>query len=174
MNRRAGIQIMKYTKGSILSILFLFYLYILLKVILFKFGSVSLAYLWRQLHSTLEYPEYMQYGLRRANFTPFESIQENIHRIANYNDQINLFGNIAIFLPCGILVGLWAKRTAISFLGAATLSFGLSLALECSQFIFAMGSFDVDDLILNGLGGLLGWGMLFVVRRERRLPQGVN
>ncbi|MCM3626845.1 VanZ family protein [Paenibacillus glycanilyticus] len=163
---------MKYTKGSILSVLFLFYLYILLKVILFKFSSVSMAYLWQQLHWSLEYPQYMEYGLQRANFTPFESISQNLHRLSDRNDQVNFFGNIAIFLPCGILVGLWTKRsTTNSLLGAATISFGISLALECAQFVFAMGSFDVDDLMLNGLGGLLGWWILFVIRREKALAQ---
>jgi glycopeptide antibiotics resistance protein len=33
-----------------------------------------------------------------------------------------------------------------------------------------MGSFDVDDLILNGAGGLLGWGLL-VLRKEKGLSQ---
>ncbi len=162
---------MKYTKGSILSVLFLFYLYILLKVILFKFSSVNIAFLWQKLHWTLEYPEYMRYGLERANFTPFKSISQNLHGLSERHEQVNLFGNIAIFLPCGILAGLWTKHDSISFLGAAALSFGLSLALECSQLVFAMGSFDVDDLILNGFGGLLGWWILFVVRRERALAQ---
>lgn len=160
---------MKYAKGSILSVFFFIYLYILLKVILFKFSAVNLGFLWQQFHWTLEYPENMQYGLQRANFTPFKSIMQNIHGLSNRNDQVNLFGNIAIFLPCGILVGLWTKSTSLSFLGAAILSFGLSLLLECSQILFAMGSFDVDDLILNGFGGLLGWMILFVIRKERAL-----
>ena len=37
------------------------------------------------------------------------------------------------------------------------LSFGLSLCVEMIQFITQVGSFDVDDLILNTLGGLIGY-----------------
>ncbi|MGO4106903.1 VanZ family protein [Paenibacillus sp. YAF4_2] len=164
---------MKNTKGMIMvfaSTLFLLYLYILLKVILFKYGTVNLTFLWQQLHRTIEYPDYMEYGLQRANFTPFKSIEQNIHRLSDFNDQINLIGNIVIFMPCGIFIRLWSNRTLSSFLVAFVLSFSLSLGLECSQLLFAMGRFDVDDLILNGAGGLLGWGLL-VLRKEKGLSQ---
>ncbi|GLX66558.1 VanZ family protein [Paenibacillus glycanilyticus] len=151
---------MKYTRGTISSVFFLFYLYVLLKVILFKFGSVNLEFLWHQLHWSLNNPEYMDYGLQRANFTPFKTIEGNIAGLSDTHEQVNFIGNIAIFIPCGVFIRLWANRTWGSFLGAASLSFGLSFALECSQLVFSMGSFDVDDLILNGLGGLLGWVLL--------------
>ncbi|MGG3692983.1 VanZ family protein [Heyndrickxia ginsengihumi] len=36
-------------------------------------------------------------------------------------------------------------------------SFSLSLCFECLQFVFSIGVFDVDDLILNTSGGLLGY-----------------
>ena len=43
------------------------------------------------------------------------------------------------------------------------MSLGLSLSLECLQLIFSIGSFDVDDLILNVSGGLLGYGIFLAV-----------
>ena len=35
--------------------------------------------------------------------------------------------------------------------------FSLSLAVECTQLAAKVGSFDVDDILLNTLGVLLGW-----------------
>jgi glycopeptide antibiotics resistance protein len=32
--------------------------------------------------------------------------------------------------------------------------------LECLQILFSLGIFDVDDLILNTFGGLLGYGAI--------------
>ena len=36
-------------------------------------------------------------------------------------------------------------------------TFGLSLAIELIQLVSKVGSFDVDDLMLNTLGGVLGY-----------------
>ncbi|WP_260440996.1 VanZ family protein [Parageobacillus thermoglucosidasius] len=50
----------------------------------------------------------------------------------------------------------------------------LSLTYEMIQLLFGLGSFDVDDLILNTLGGILGyvpakWIHRMIYYRERRL-----
>lgn len=37
------------------------------------------------------------------------------------------------------------------------LSFILSLLIETTQLVFKVGSFDVDDLLLNSIGGILGY-----------------
>jgi glycopeptide antibiotics resistance protein len=41
--------------------------------------------------------------------------------------------------------------------GAFIFSLGLSLILGSSEALFSIGSFDVDDLILNSCGGLVGF-----------------
>lgn len=40
--------------------------------------------------------------------------------------------------------------------------FGISLALECSQFILSVGRFDITDLITNTIGGLFGIGFYLI------------
>jgi len=137
-----------------LIVLYCGYLFILLKVILFKFGAVDVSLLMKQLARAMQHPEMMQYRLQTANFTPFLSIELNIRRISDPHHMINLLGNILIFIPNGIFLGLLTKRKAV---GALIASLAVSLALECSQLLFSLGSFDVDDLILNGFGGLLGY-----------------
>jgi glycopeptide antibiotics resistance protein len=50
------------------------------------------------------------------------------------------------------------------FWGKATLIFVVSLALECSQYILAVGSFDITDLITNTAGGLVGYCFYLIGR----------
>lgn len=74
------------------------------------------------------------------------------------NETYNLLGNIVIFIPYGILLGLVSiNKRKISFVDVFLCSFGLSLCLECAQTVFSIGIFDVDDLILNSSGDLIGW-----------------
>ena len=56
----------------------------------------------------------------------------------------------------------------IKFIRAAFVSFDLSLAIEIIQLLTRVGSFDVDDLILNTLGGVIGYILCAIVWRERR------
>lgn len=155
---------MKLTPKWMVLLLYALYLYVLVKIILFKFGDVNISFLWQQLQRSIDNPEYMQNRLQFANFTPFKSIHQNMKRLSSPHDVINLFGNIAIFIPNGIFVSVLLKNKWMGWLGAFVTSFGLSLGLECSQILFSMGSFDVDDLILNTAGGVIGCSMVLVLK----------
>ena len=92
------------------------------------------------------------------NLLPFKEIQ----RFWTYRYQLgfgavftNLIGNILIFVPFGFFLPLASKFRSMAM--TVFLSFGLSLCVEMIQFITQVGSFDVDDLILNTLGGLIGY-----------------
>lgn len=50
---------------------------------------------------------------------------------------------------------------------AILLCFLLSLCIEVSQLVFKVGSFDVDDLLLNTLGGALGYMINRIVQKIR-------
>ncbi|WP_082595845.1 VanZ family protein [Paenibacillus sp. Soil750] len=149
---------MKIWNEMLLSALFALYLYVLFKVILFKFSSIDLPSLWQQLQRNIDNPEHIQNRLEFANFKPFVSISNNIQSLSPH-DLVNLFGNIAVFMPYGIFLVLMWRHKKISLFGAFLRSVGLSLCLESLQVVLSMGSFDVDDLILNGLGGLLGYSI---------------
>ena len=83
----------------------------------------------------------------------------------------NLFGNVLIFIPFGFFFPMASRSRSLAL--TVFLSFMLSLAVEMGQFITQVGSFDIDDLLLNTLGGLIGY-MLYAlshrvgVNRHRR------
>ncbi|MCO6394942.1 MULTISPECIES: VanZ family protein [Corynebacterium] len=64
-------------------------------------------------------------------------------------------GNIAFFIPVGVLayVAFRDARWAVLF------GFGLSLAVETGQYIFSLGYSDIDDLLMNTVGTLVGVGI---------------
>lgn len=47
-------------------------------------------------------------------------------------------------------------------------SFGLSLCVETFQLLAKVGSFDVDDLLLNTIGGIAGYIMYVICNAIRR------
>ncbi len=51
-------------------------------------------------------------------------------------------------------------------------SFGLSLCVETFQILTRVGSFDVDDLLLNTLGGVLGYILFSICNVIRRRHYG--
>ncbi len=82
---------------------------------------------------------------------------------------INLLGNVIAFLPFGVLLPL-LFRPFRRIWRTVLLSFVFSALVECTQLIFHVGCFDVDDMILNTLGGLAGFllflaGMRISIRR---------
>lgn len=85
------------------------------------------------------------------------SSQINLIPFSHTIDQTAYLLNVLLFVPLGILVPLiWDRlcRT-LPMLGV---SFGFSLLIELSQ-LLNNRSTDVDDLILNTLGGLVGFGL---------------
>lgn len=69
---------------------------------------------------------------------------------------LNLAGNVIGFMPFGALLPILARGVRKSW-KVVLLSFEVSALIEVSQLIFQVGCFDVDDIILNTLGGLLGY-----------------
>ncbi len=73
----------------------------------------------------------------------------------NLKDIINLFGNIGIFVPFGFFLSYFikCKRKLIKF---SLYAISFSTSIEIVQLIFGR-CFDIDDIMLNTLGALLGY-----------------
>lgn len=156
----------KILNDVIVPVLFAIYIFVVFKVILFKFGSVDISFIGQQLQRNIEHPDYVMYRLQLGNFTPLKSISQSVQNLSSH-DLINLVGNIIVFVPYGCLLPIY-RNHRVSFAGAFIGAFGLSLCLECLQVVLSMGTFDVDDLLLNTLGGLLGCAAYRLVAKGRK------
>ena len=104
----------------------------------------------------------------RYNLVPFREIE----RFWTYRDELgihsfyNLAGNILGFVPAGFFIPiLWENKRGFFFTVCVT--FDMSLLVEILQIVLRVGSFDVDDLILNTLGGIIGYLLLTLVGKWR-------
>ncbi|WP_017414939.1 VanZ family protein [Clostridium tunisiense] len=150
-------QMKKRTK-LLLWFLFVLYLLVLVNVIIFKDGNALIVAQYSADRSLWE-------GIEAINFVPFKTIipylkGEPTIRIATEN----ILGNIFAFSPLGFLLPLLFKRF-YRLKNIFLTSFAISLFIEVIQLVFYLGSTDVDDLILNTLGSLLGFGVLCLLKK---------
>lgn len=101
----------------------------------------------------------------RYNLIPFTEIRRYLQyhqKIGDFNVCLNLLGNVVCFIPFGFVIPiLTRKQTALRMF---LLSMLASVLVELLQLVSMLGSCDVDDIILNTFGGLIGY-FLFVLGR---------
>jgi glycopeptide antibiotics resistance protein len=91
----------------------------------------------------------------RPNFLPLHSIIGDLGH-GGRDFVVNFLGNLVAFLPIGLIPALVRPRsTAAWHVGLFCLT--LSALIELLQYASGRRVADVDDLILNTLGGLLGY-----------------
>ena len=109
-------------------------------------------------------------SLPRYNLKPFQEIRRfwnRRHIVGTRSMVLNIFGNVIMFMPLGAFVCAVPKKA--NFIICFFISAFFSLLIETIQFCFKLGSFDVDDLILNTAGGLLGYLLYAIFRGIVRL-----
>ncbi|OMF37214.1 hypothetical protein BK133_06305 [Paenibacillus sp. FSL H8-0548] len=96
------------------------------------------------------------------NIVPFYTIKKYIIHYDHFNFETwfkNLFGNVVLFIPIGVFLPLLNKKyRSVLRLTAATIM--LITIVEAAQMVTRLGSFDIDDIILNTFGALIGLLML--------------
>ena len=101
-----------------------------------------------------------------------------IRRFLTYRDilgmpavLLNVVGNVVVFIPYGCGLPLLFERLQ-SFWRIAVLTTAASLLAETMQLILRVGCFDVDDLLLNTVGGCAGYLIFLLMRRCWRRKYG--
>ena len=114
-------------------------------------------------------------GRRRYNIYPFKTIVNYLLNSSKYNLNvifINLIANIITFIPLGFFISLlFIKNHKI--LNSIFPCILIILSIEMGQFIFNVGVLDIDDIILNGIGCILGIMIYKVTKRFWRDFNGI-
>lgn len=139
-----------------LKLLFFVYMLVLIKVIVFKYPLHELQEITRNWtrQEILE-------GMDSANFTLFKTIKMYIRYWGRLNSFENLFGNVLAFVPYGFLLPFLHEESRHWWVLLIN-AFVLVCSIEIFQLITAYGAFDVDDILLNCIGAMLGY-LLFVI-----------
>ena len=152
-------------------------------------GTVFLIYslimvylLFIRNRTAVEGVPYWEQVLGNYNLTPFHTVGNYWHILTNraYYVQkwgaesiywfharhafINLTGNVAMFVPLGYLLPAASEKKP-TFFRTVLSAAGLIIAVEVLQLFTLLGSCDVDDLILNMVGVVLGF-LLWKLRRK--------
>lgn len=131
--------------GVLLAVLFAVYLVLLAWVVLFK----------------LEIPHVGSAGVRPVKLVPF--VSDGVNGASAPSEVV---ANLVLFVPFGLYLRLvapsWPRWKAVGVVAAS------SLALESAQYVLAVGSADVTDLVVNTAGGLIGLGLFAVLYRRLR------
>ncbi|MBQ8192947.1 MAG: VanZ family protein [Bacilli bacterium] len=94
------------------------------------------------------------YGV--SNFIPFKEIFR--YSFGSEKFIKNILGNIMLFIPYGFLSSYLLKNKKISVITILTIV--VSLTIETVQYYIGR-VFDIDDIILNLLGGIIGF-LIFI------------
>jgi len=131
--------------------------------------TIMLIYLMFFGFGRITYSDYLY------NLVPFKSIRESfeiyIFYVKNYPDiasnsfrnfAINIFGNIGMFIPFGILLpiifdGKFLKSFIIFEIGI--------IIVELTQYQTRRGVCDIDDFILNTIGFLTGYALVLIINK---------
>lgn len=145
-----GTEIPMMTPGKI-RVVFCVYLLVVIKLIIFKYPYSQL----KAIVDTWEKGVILE-GLDTANFTLFKTIRMYIDYSYMLNSFENLVGNVVVFIPFGFLIPYVLKRGRNFFVMLLN-AFLFVLGIEVFQLFSAFGAFDVDDILLNCFGAVLGY-----------------
>ena len=103
------------------------------------------------------------------NLIPFKEIM----RFWTYREKLgmravalNIAGNVAAFVPAGFFLPVVSLRSR-RWMNTVITGFLFSLFVESVQLVSKVGSFDVDDMILNTVGAAIGYMMYTAVQQMR-------
>lgn len=130
-----------YLTNFIFILITILYLVLLFKIIIFK---------------TLDSPM----DLITGNYVHYKNLNLDPYiwdkNVSDSLNKINILGNIILFIPLTILYRGHNNKTSKKFFKSIFIAFILSLVFEISQFIFQIGITDINDIIFNTLGGIIG------------------
>lgn len=103
-------------------------------------------------------PGWLYHGLQ-GDWTPFFRLAWMGKRVSllpfhDLDSLRNILGNIVMFVPFGLFAGI--LRRDLRWKQALLLGLGITCFIECWQLLVGRYS-DIDDVLLNTLGVLLGW-----------------
>lgn len=140
---------------------FILYLGLLIYVLLFKADPHF---------APLNYTQAYQASFQQPsnyNLLPFQTIKSywsTYRATGNRSALFNLLGNALALMPYGILVPVLSRRRKtflLTFLSGAC----LILLIEGIQLVTVWGILDIDDLILNLSGLVMGWFIYWLFAR---------
>ena len=139
--------------NTLLVLGFVFYAYVLMRIILFK--NVSPFELFS--------PDRVLY--RGLCLIPFRDVIRAYCKLGYLNFP-DIWGNIVLFIPLGIYLRPFFRN--INLYRQLGIIIGASIFFEASQYAFALGGCDMTDVTTNTVGGIIGLATFATIRKFSR------
>ena len=138
----------------------------------FVLGFCSLIYFWMLIKIILLKNGFTNQGYK-INFILFDFINQYYDHGLRQTLLINILGNIALFIPLSIILLNYFK--SLTYSNVIFTNFITSLSFELIQLATGWGVFDVDDIFLNTLGGIIGLVIYHLITHKKRskLPSAI-
>jgi glycopeptide antibiotics resistance protein len=101
------------------------------------------------------------------NWVPLRTMARDLHE-QGLPFLVNFLGNLGVFLPFGMLLPV-VRREKTTAGQVARWGFVLSAGIELAQYVSGRRVADVDDVLLNVAGGLLGYALFRMAVEAARL-----
>lgn len=130
-----------------------------------------LLLLWLTVFSRPEPPDYRPPAQRLYNLVPFKNITHFLNAYPIHGRKVrrgiiaNIGGNLLLFTPLALFFRMYVpsrKRKPWIIVIAALLP---PLLLEILQWMMKRGVWDIDDIILNATGFLIGIFLAFLSQK---------
>lgn len=130
------------------------------KFVLYKELSSLLFMLYiLLLFYVVTYQDPISNSISSYNLVPFKELLR--YDIGTAKFYKNIVGNLLIFVPFGLFVSCYIKKKRLGVV--AVLSLVSSVTIELAQRLIVGRVFDVDDIILNVTGGIIGYFLYVIV-----------
>ena len=109
----------------------------------------------------------------KINYLPLKNLVHtfrtlNLQEKAEINNfYMNLFGNVILFIPFAFMLLALFRITKLNTIVLAALL--VSTFIEITQYFFQIGLADIDDIILNTLGAIIGF---YLYKLFSQMPVG--
>lgn len=134
----------------------------------FVFSTVSLLYTLVLISFTILHRE----SITDLSLVPFSTFFDILSvRWYGWGEYIFLaiVGNMLLFVPFGMIFG---NIVTCKYKGLLCLLFGfvVSLSIECIQLLYSIGTFEVDDMIINTWGAVIGCAMVdTIIKKDKTI-----
>lgn len=145
----------------------LFFLYVLCMIYLL-FGERLMRGRSSLFYRPMTNLDYWAQVKQHIQLTPLHTIRQYAERVHNGFAFMNLAGNLALFLPMGFFLPYFFRKQKNFICFSLTVILMIS-CVEITQVLTLLGACDIDDLILNYAGSVIGFilfQILYFMRRK--------
>ena len=141
-------------------VLFVAYIVLLFLVLLFKYPTTMVS------DTIAKWSSGEELVRMTPQFVPFETVVAYVKNVHSFNDWFikNLVCNLIMFVPYGFLIPTFWKEGSHKGIQIVISGCILSILIEILQYITAFGQMDIDDVILNTLGVVIGYELFRLIK----------